>query len=312
MQPAENQQEQEQGQGRIIRMGQAQRPVVVVLALKDTYDEQIMARAEIKMMPMIEAQRALVALSAQEAAAMARGHENCELLSTNTEARARQLGSERIYQLLTGATVTMQPRRRAEDCEHAVFNACGHVVRKGVGVDGNVAPGTPHRPRMTLADYAAQKAAAAAKKAAAADKRARKGETASATPERTPKRRTASGKPRRQREAPKSSETVSTDDETDETDGEDNETDGEDGETDSEDSETDGKEPAAVEPAGEASPAVLASGSRKRKAEAPANGSAKRKAVAAGSKKRKAAASEPRKRKTAAEPTAASARPRRR
>jgi hypothetical protein len=88
---------------------------------------------------------------------------------------------------------------------------------------------------MTLADYAAQKAAAAA--AAAADKRAGKGETAPVTPE----RRTASGKPRRQREAPKSSETVSTDDDTDETNGHD--------ETDSEDSESDGKELAAAEPA---------------------------------------------------------------
>jgi len=312
MQPAENQQEQEQGQGRIIRMGQAQRPVVIVLALKNTYDEQIMARAEIKMMPMIEAQRARVVLTAHEAEEVARGHEDCELLSTNTEARARQLGGERIYQLLTGAIVTMQPRKRADDCEHAAFNACGHVVRRGVvDADGNAAPGTPSKLRMTLVDYAAQKAAAAAKKAAA-DRRAGKADAAAgdaaagdaaagdaaAMGERTPKRKTASGKPRRQREAPKSSETVDTD-ETDDT--------GErDGETtvvaDSEGNETDGEELAAATPTSEAASAVLATGSRKRKAEAPADGSLKCKAEAG----------EPKKRKTVVQATAASSRPKRR
>jgi hypothetical protein len=163
MQPAENQNEQEQGQGRIIRIGQARTPIVLTLALGDSYDEQLMSRAERKMMPMIAASQLEVTMTPKECEDMLRGHGECVVAGGVPEMQARQLRNERIYQVLTGVNCTFGPRRRIEDCTKLQFNTCGHVARTPT------APGlTPKKPepRQTLKEYTDKKRQQAAAKAA--------------------------------------------------------------------------------------------------------------------------------------------------
>jgi len=158
--------------------------VIITLALGASYDEQLMSRAERKMLPMIAANQDSGTMTDDEAKSLLQDHASCVLAAAPPMAQAQQLRNEKIYQLLTGSTCTFAPRRRIDDCNLLQFETCGHVSKATAVApsDGKrvsrMPKKTPRKATLTLAEYTQQardkKAKKSLKESKAAEKKAAK------------------------------------------------------------------------------------------------------------------------------------------
>ena len=158
--------------------------MIITLALGASYDEQLMSRAERKMLPMIAANQDSGTMTDDEAKSLLQDHASCVLAAAPPMAQAQQLRNEKIYQLLTGSTCTFAPRRRIDDCNLLQFETCGHVSKATAVApsDGKrvsrMPKKTPRKATLTLAEYTQQardkKAKKSLKESKAAEKKAAK------------------------------------------------------------------------------------------------------------------------------------------
>jgi hypothetical protein len=128
MAPSENCQETLQGMGRIVRLGQKETPIILILAISDSYDERLMARAEKKMMSILYFGREKQEFSEEEdASEVISAHKNC-FLGTGTPAdKANRLIVEQIFQTIVGTTRPYLYKMKMRHNELGLaFNACGH------------------------------------------------------------------------------------------------------------------------------------------------------------------------------------------
>jgi hypothetical protein len=127
MAPPDNAQETLQAMGRVVRLGQKETPVIIILALDGTYDDRLLARSERKMMNLIYSNRESEKFTKEKALEVIKGHETCYLGNGSLQDRANRLINERIYQLTVGTNRPYIYHYNIDLSEvHKKLKQCGH------------------------------------------------------------------------------------------------------------------------------------------------------------------------------------------